>query len=247
MPQGELGERLGSGKVAEVFASGPNVVKLYRAQNHRAAAFREAATLSVLADRDLPVPHVFSVRLYGDRWGVEMSRVAGPSFAEQMRATENLAPWLAAMADLQALVHDRPGRYMPSQRQRLVADISATPLLAEALRQKLLAALAELPEGDRLCHGDYHPYNLLGSLAQPVLVDWLDAGSGSPAADACRSYVLILAFDPDLARLYIETYAERSGMALAEIRLWLPFIAAARLAEGVADENPHLLELAAAF
>lgn len=245
MPAAELGERLGSGKVAEVFAAGPHVVKLYRSSDHRAAAFREAATLSVLAERDLPVPEVFSVRLYGGRWGVEMSRVAGPSFAEQMRAHHDLTPWLGAMADLQARVHSRPGRYMPSQRQRLFADISAASLLEEPLRRKLLAALAAMPDGDRLCHGDYHPFNLLGSLQEHFLVDWLDASSGSPAADVCRSFVLISGFDSSLARLYVETYVARTGMALIEIRRWLPFIAAARLAEGVAAESKDLLALAA--
>ena len=53
--------------------------------------------------------------------------------------------------------------------------------------QALLEAIAEMPDGDRLCHGDFHPLNILGDTADPLIIDWPDARRGEPAADVCRS------------------------------------------------------------
>src|SRR5215475_12266456 len=33
----------------------------------------------------------------------------------------------------------------------------------------------DMPDGDRLCHGDFHPLNILGNTLDPMIIDWLDA------------------------------------------------------------------------
>jgi aminoglycoside phosphotransferase (APT) family kinase protein len=241
----ELGAPIGVGKEAEVFDAAPHVLKLYRAGRGKVSAFREAATLSIVERLDLPAPSVIAVQQYGERWGITMSKAEGPSFAEQMKDAAGDAPYVHAMARLHALVHSRMGTHLPSQRERLRANIVGTELLGAALRKRLLDGLAELPlAGDRLCHGDFHPFNILGLPEQAMIVDWLDACQGSPAADVCRTYVLIGSFDPELARRYVNAYSGLSGQATGDIFLWLPFIAAARLAEGVPLENERLLALA---
>ena len=92
-------------------------------------------------------------------------------------------------------------------------------------------------------HGDFHPFNILGPPGGALVIDWLDACSGTPAADVCRSYVLMSSADIDLAASYVAAYAEVTGTTPREIFRWLPFIAAARLAEGVPDEVDALLEI----
>jgi hypothetical protein len=63
-----LGEILGAGKEAEVFAHGPDrAVKLYRSPAAKAAAFREAAALAVVERLGVPAPQVHAVRRFGDR------------------------------------------------------------------------------------------------------------------------------------------------------------------------------------
>ena len=54
---------------------------------------------------------------------------------------------------------------------RLSTNIAQAPLLAEPHKQSLLRSLAAMPDGDRLCHGDFHPINVLGDLAQPLVID----------------------------------------------------------------------------
>jgi hypothetical protein len=72
----------------------------------------------------------------------------------------------------------------------------------------------------------------------------LTAARGAPAADACRSYLLLRLHAADLAEPYLDAYGRAGGMPRAPILAWLPYLAAARLAEGVAGETERLLELA---
>jgi Phosphotransferase enzyme family len=37
---------------------------------------------------------------------------------------------------------------------------------------------ANMPDDDRLCHGDFHPLNVLGEASQPFVIDWPDACRG---------------------------------------------------------------------
>ena len=48
----------------------------------------------------------------------------------------------------------------------------------------------------------------------------------------------------EVAAAYVEAYAQVSGETRERIYRWLPFVAAARLAEGVPDEEEGLMEMA---
>ena len=57
-----------------------------------------------------------------------------------------------------AYAHSRPGAIQfAGLNVRLATNIAATKLLDERRKQDLLAGIAEMPDGDRLCHGDFHP------------------------------------------------------------------------------------------
>jgi aminoglycoside phosphotransferase (APT) family kinase protein len=239
-----LGERIGSGKVAEVFELGDHVAKLYRSPGSKGSAFREAAALALAESVGLPVPSVKAVREIDGRWAVVMDRIAGPAFAEAIRLhPERLPAYLAAMVQLHVRLHSCSGSRLGSMKARLRANIQAAPMLGEPRRGQLLDGLAALPDADRLCHGDYHPWNILGTPGQELIVDWLDACSGEPASDVCRSYVLMRPHLPDFASEYVDAYAAASGGTREAILRWLPFVAAARLAEGVPDEADGLMAM----
>ena len=108
-------------------------------------------------------------------------------------------------------------------------------MLGESRQSILLTELAKMPDGDCLCHGDFHPYNIIGPVGREVLIDWLDASRGEPAADVCRSYVLLRSAAPEMASAYVDAYSQVSGKSCDAILNWLPFIAAARLVEGVPE------------
>lgn len=239
------GKLLSSGSEAEVFEFGAAVVKLYRKATSKRSAFREAGTLALVESLGLPAPAVSGIQLFDGRWGMIMARAPGRPFAEAMQRQPGLIPaYLKAMAALQLRIHSHPGTYLGTAKSVLAATIRRVNILNGEQQSALLAGLSALPDGDRLCHGDYHPFNILGTPGDEMLIDWPDANQGSPATDVCRSYVLMKAVMPELASDYVDAYVSASGVSRNEIFAWLPFVAAARLVDCRPDEVDDLLKLA---
>jgi len=244
-----LGPLIAAGNIAEVFACGEGkVVKLYRpSPAAKRAAFREAAIQAQVESTGLPVPAVHGVTAIGDRWGVVFDRVEAQSFEAGVLVNPAALPdYLQAMARLQARIHGHPAIPFASLKLRLAADIERTTHLDAPRKRDLLAGLARLPDGDRLCHGDFHPRNILGDAERPVVIDWPDATRGPPAADACRSYMLLRIHAALLATPHLDAYCQASGLTVEAILAWLPTVAAAKLAENVPGETAPLLALLAA-
>lgn len=236
-------QRLGRGRRAEVRAHGPDVLKLYF-EDGKVEAFREAAILSLVERTGLPVPTVRSAGRFEGRWGLVMSRAPGESFAALAeREPRRLAEMVEAMARLHGAIHAHPGAGLPALSARLHRNIDLAAPLDGAARTRLHEALRALPEGDRICHGDFHPLNIVGPLHAPVVIDWPDAACGAPEADACRSLLLLELAAPALAGAYLEAYCRATGTASDHILCWMPLLAAARLAEGVDGETDRLLAL----
>ena len=141
-------------------------------------------------------------------------------------------------------IHKRPELRLPPLKARLRRRLGQATQLPEDLREKLLAQLAGLPDGDRLCHGDFHPFNVVGLPGHCMVIDWLDATSGAPEADVCRSFVLMLPSVPELAENYLELYLARGRVARTSVLAWLQVVAGARLADRIPEEEELLLRLA---
>src|SRR5215467_6115178 len=153
-----IGRLLAAGNVAEVFEWGSRVVKLYRSSARKPIAFREAAIHAAVETMALPVPAVWGVLEVGGRWGIVFDRVKERSFAERMRADPSLIPeCLLVLAGLHARIHGQPARQLGSLKSRLATNIAGNGLLDEPLKQILLGRLTACLQGDRLCHGDFHP------------------------------------------------------------------------------------------
>jgi hypothetical protein len=239
-----IGPLLATGNVAEVFEWGSRVVKLYRSPARKPTAFREAAIHAAVEAMALPVPAVWGVVEVGGRWGIVFDRVKEGSFAERMRGDPSvITECLETLARLHTRIHGQPARQFGNLKAKLATNIAGTGLLDEPLKQTLLGRLADMPEGDRLCHGDFHPINVLGQNSLPMVIDWPDACCGNPAADVCRSYLLLRLHAADIAEPYLDAYCNITNMERASILDWLPYVAAARLAEDVPDDWARLLEI----
>jgi aminoglycoside phosphotransferase (APT) family kinase protein len=123
---------------------------------------------------------------------------------------------------------------------------------------KVLARLEALPEGQNLCHGDYHPGNVLITKKGPVVIDWMTACTGSLWADVARSS-LLLSIGAQAAgkqvrsiirlavRLYHDSYLTQYRRMIPdrgnELERWSAVIAAARLGENINPEREALIKL----
>jgi aminoglycoside phosphotransferase (APT) family kinase protein len=127
----------------------------------------------------LPVPTVWNMQQIADRWGIVFDRVNGVSFAEQMQGDVAPIPqYLEILARLHTRIHAHPANQFRSLKVWLATSITRTTVLDEPRKQILLDGLKNMPDDDRLCHGDFHPLNVLGEASQPFVIDWPDACRG---------------------------------------------------------------------
>lgn len=236
-----MGRLLAAGQRAEVFEWGSRAVKLYRCAAAKQTAFREAASHAAVEVLGLPVPAIWGVQKISGRWGIVFDRVSGLSFAEEMRSDAAAIPqYLQILARLHTRIHAHTANQFSSLKDWVATSITQAMPLDEPRKRILLNGLEDMPDGDRLCHGDFHPMNVLGDALQPIVIDWPNACRGDPAADVCRSYLILKLHADEVAEPYLDAYCRVSGVSCQKILGWLPFVAAARLAEGVPGELDRL-------
>lgn len=95
------------------------------------------------------------------------------SFGERMLGSESdkVDRYLECMVQLHIRIHGEQAIRLAGLKVRLAANIAASTVLAESKRQDLLDSIVAMPDGDRLCHGDFHPLNILGDIADPLIID----------------------------------------------------------------------------
>ncbi len=254
-----LGAPFARGRTAEVFTwKDGQVLKLFYDRMRRDWVDMEARVSRTVYEAGLPVPATGDLVEIDGRYGIVFERVEGPSMLAEWKSK----PWVLVrsarqLAELHAAIHALPAPDVPAYRQRLEGNIRATPMLPAHLKDAALSALARLPDGDALCHGDFHPDNIIMTSRGPIVVDWMTAVRGNPLADVARTSLLLrLGALPPGTRgawlikvgrrlyhsIYMRRYLQLHPASREDIAAWQMPVAAARLVENV-PENPQLLAL----
>ena len=191
------------------------------------------------------------------RNGLIYERVSGNSMLTMFQRK----PWTAislarTFAQLHAQMHTCTFKAdVPGQRQRLQHKIQDAAALHVLKKSALLKALDSMPDGDKVCHGDFHPANVLISSDDSSIIDWIDASSGNPAADVARTSIILLgAFAGKQIRnvmvrmfvgffhaAYLREYSRLRPLDGFEYRRWLPIVAGARLSENIPELESWLV------
>ena len=205
----------------------------------------------------LPVPDAGDIIHINGRNGLIYERVDGPTMMEVVRRK----PWQVfhharRLAVLHTQLHAQifPPEF-PSQRQRLESKIRQAEALPAHLQSTSLIALESMPGGDRICHGDFHPDNVLLAAQGEIVIDWVDATRGNPLADVARTTIISLgatesdqiasplmkAFVRLFHAVYLRHYFSLRHGGEREYQRWLPIVAAARLSENIPELEKWLI------
>jgi aminoglycoside phosphotransferase (APT) family kinase protein len=262
MAQEQQLKKIAEGREAEMFAwEGGTILRLMRSadgvrQNEMQMAAIEAARAS-----GVRVPAVVGSATVMDRPGLIMERIDGVDYLTLM----GKQPWTVfEVGSLSGHVHAKlhgavASEALPALRAVLRARIQACERIPEQLARFAVEALDRLPDGDRLCHGDFHPGNLLRSRDGPVVIDWTNASRGDPDADVARTNLMLRVGEPPpgspvivrlLARVggrvllwrYLRSYRRSRAVSDQALSGWAIPIGAARIAEGIESEIPILIK-----
>ena len=213
---------IGRGLTADVFTwGGDTVLKLFFPWRPASSAEREFAVTRAVHAAGLPAPAALDLIEIDGRRGIVFERVRGESLVRQVERK----PWTVfaaarQLAELHARLHASPAPDgLRSQREQVQhwVDRATVP---EAEKEAARRHLAKLPPGDRVCHGDFHPGNILLTERGPVIIDWSAATRGHAPADVARTCVLFeSALPPEGTSLRIRLLAKVARRAIHETYL----------------------------
>lgn len=259
LPQGQP---LARGRTADLYSWENNqVLKLFHSWFGLDKIQYEAEIARAIAASGVQAAAVGEIISFpGDRHGLVYEYVNGQSMFERMRQK----PWqlfhlARCLATVHARMHERvPTAALPQQHRRLENKIRQAASLLAQIQSDVLAALVTMPAGDRVCHGDFHPGNLLLPAEGAVAIDWIDATVGNPLADVARTTIVLqgaVAGDqihgllPKLIlrafhAAYLRHYFRLCPGGEEEYRRWLPIVAAARVSEQIPELEAWLIRRA---
>ncbi len=260
MQQPELTTPIAYGRTAEIYPwMDGKILKLYYDWCPHNWVDHEARLAYAVVAGGIPSPRAEQIVEVQNRRGLVYERVEGVSMLVEM----NTQPWRIIhysrlLAELQVRINQLKVPGLPAYREELRSAIQKTTHLAENQREKALHALERLPDGETICHGDFHPGNVLITPKGPVVIDWMTATSGNPWADVARTSLLItigprgarqmvsmgLLLVLTLAhRIYLNRYRSLLPDPEGLFGRWLPVMAAARLNEDIPPEREALLRI----
>ncbi len=255
--------KIAEGREAEIYLwNEGEVLRLLREGGSRQQLEREVAAMRASAVAGVPVPRVGEVVEVDGRVGLVMERIEGTDLFNLV----GRRPWkLRSIARLTGHLHARLNAVpapeaLGTLHERIQRSIALSPHVPAGLRAPAIDALQQLPVGDSLLHGDFHPGNIMASRRSHAIIDWVGAARGDPAADFARTLVLgrvspmplgvsrvaaglFVLGRKVLMRHYERAYREAATTGLSNLDLWMYVRAVERFADDIPEERPALLRL----
>lgn len=263
------GALLAKGRTAEVYAwgdDGARVIKLFLPDVDAGLADYELRVARAAYTSGAGAPAVYELVEVEGRRGLVYARVDGQTlFAywlqRPFRRMASSARWLAAIHHtMHSAATDTAGD-LPQQAERLHGKIARAARITAATKARAQAQAQRLAQASSVptavCHGDFHPMNILiDAHKNVVVIDWMDATLGSPLEDVGRTVLLMRMaartavkglpqqiIVRNFTEIYLNAYCGMANVRRADVLAWLPVLAAARLEEGIREEEDALVQM----
>lgn len=186
----KIGELLGIGNTARVYRWGKTeVIKLFYDQNY---AVMEAKNAELINSLMLRAPKYGGLVDYEGKKGLIYERIDGPTMLWNIEPSEESMFYNARlMANLQYEIHQVKNKLLPNLKPEITHKINHSQEISNHDKQTITDILASLPDGNSICHYDFHPDNIIMSPNGPIIIDWLNLLVGNPEADVTRTSMMI--------------------------------------------------------
>jgi uncharacterized protein (TIGR02172 family) len=207
----------------------------------------------------LPVPKIGKLLEIEDSLGQVYERIEGKSLLDELISpTENDEPRVNELATIFAEVHFQIHScttvevQMQHQRDFFPDLLERIDSLSDELKKALVNEIKEISEGNQICHGDFHPLNVLLSPKGPIVIDWNNSHIGNPLEDIARSKLILVGASrmyPSLKKtvdrfreVYLDRYFQLNQNGQDQIDRWWPIVSAIRLLDDIPELEDWLLE-----
>ncbi len=254
-------KRIGQGNTAEVYAvEEDKILKLFRKGIPKALVLQEYQTASFLQNELDNVPKAYSFCEVENRYGIVYEKINGTDMvARLLHSLWKVDEFSRMLAGLHGAIHQHriSTEEIPTVKNKLLHDIQYVKELSGEQKAMLTQYMKKLPDGNALCHFDFHPGNVLMQGERLVIIDWMTACYGDSGADVARTYLLlrygempnvpflvqkvIKSLQKHILKSYLSAYQKETGIKWEDIEKWILPVAAARLQEWITERERRIL------
>lgn len=249
---------IGKGRTGEVYELGDKIIKLYFDVIPLEDVITEAMSSAIACGMGVPSPKVYRLIEFQGRKGLEFERINAKTIIDLFTIKPwNIDYYACLMAHLHCKVHSCLTGFLLPQLDYFENRISKSSHKLGVKATKILEYLKTLPSGFNICHGDFHPGNILISSKGGSVIDWATAYYGNPAGDIARTFLMIDSpsfinessflkyslwslFKRKFLFKYLMEYTTITGMSFDKVEPWFLPVAAARLSENIHGEENWL-------
>ena len=189
-----IGKLIGVGNTANVYEwEEDKALKLFHKGYSDVAINMEYNNAKAIRDLEFLKPKAYDMISYEDRRGIIYDRLRGESLLDWTIRTENISSCADYMSKLHKEIMQNKIQDVPNYKDFLRYHIPNSLPLDE--RKELLQRIDNLADGNTLCHGDFHPGNILMSEGRMYVIDFMNVCYGNYIYDVART-VFLLEYTP---------------------------------------------------
>ncbi len=239
----KYGKVIGLGNTATVYEwEEGKVLKLFYQGYPKEAVEREFHNAKAIRNMDFSKPKAYEIIFLEVRMGIIYDRVDGESLLDWVMRTGKVQECAVYMANLHKAILQNKISNVPNYKEFLKCNIVNSPSANSKKQEEVLQILDKLIDGNTLCHGDFHPGNILISDGHTIVIDFMNVCHGDFLYDVARTVFLVeytpvpievgdremlLGFKKTLADLYLM----QMNVTRKMIQDYLAVIIAARVGE----------------
>lgn len=185
-----LGKIIGKGNTASVYEwEDGKVLKLFNHGYPYEAVVKEFHNAMELKDMNFSKPKAYEIISYEDKIGIIYDRVNGESLTDWVMKTGNVQECAMYMANLHKAILQNKINNIPNYKDFLKSYIPN--ILTTDKQLEILQKIDNLSDGNALCHGDFHPGNILISNGNAFVIDFMNICYGNYLYDITRTVFLV--------------------------------------------------------
>lgn len=185
-----IGKLLGVGNIANVYEwEEDKVIKLFHRGYPDGAINMEYSNAIAIKDLEFLKPRAYDLISYNDRKGIIYDRIRGESLIDWTIRTGNMPLCAQYMSKLHKEIIQNEIQNVPYYKDFLRHHIPSS--LSSDKLNELLQSIDNLADGNTLCHGDFHPGNILMSEGRIYVIDFMNVCYGNYLYDVARTVFLI--------------------------------------------------------
>lgn len=200
-------KKIGEGNTAEIFQLDNNrILKLFKAGYSKEAMLHEYRNHQVVSSLLESVPKPYEIAEENGRFGYIMEKINGTNLAELLLNEQTFTDAMKQFVSLHKEWNKEANRDIISYK-----DWMKNILGNRENTSKVLEKINQLPDGNILCHGDFHPYNILVTGEnETIVIDFANVCKAPKEYDIARTFFLMEEEGANqLADIYLEMWQVR--------------------------------------